>query len=169
MSLTRARLKELLDYDPETGVFTWRERVGGPRNWNARFVGKRAGAISKKTARLAYRQIHITPRMYMEHRLAWLWVAGRFPSEIDHLDCDGLNNRWDNLRVCTRRENQGNRRSQRNKTGFKGVRRSGSKYIAVINSAGAPAYLGTFETAEAAHAAYFQKAVEVFGEFAREG
>ena len=167
MSLTQARLKALLDYDPDTGVFTWRERADGPPQWNTRFSGTMAGSNLVR-ASTSYRQIRISPRVYSAHRLAWLWMTGYWPKCIDHRDCDGLDNRWDNLRECTRRENQGNRRvNSNNSVGIKGVYRHGHKYSARISIGGVSKHLGTFETAEAAHAAYFQKAVEVFGEFAR--
>ena len=168
MGLTQASLKEmLLDYDPETGVFTWRERSDASPQWNGRYAGKIAGGIDKRPRR-SYIKIRIGGKLFYAHRLAWLWMTGTWPTEIDHRDCDGVNNRWDNLRVCTSRQNQGNRRAQRNNTvGLKGVSRSRGKYFAQIRVDGLTQYLGTFDTAKAAHAAYCQKAVEVFGEFAR--
>ena len=177
MSLTQDRLRELLDYDPETGVFTWRKRSDVPPQWNTRFAGTRAGSdyrkyrVSGREPFLSYRHIRISPQLYLAHRLAWLWMVGSWPGQIDHRDCDGLNNRWVNLRVCTSTQNQGNSRVQRKKVvGLKGVHRTkGNKYYALIRDRGVLVYLGTFDTADAAHAAYCEKAVEVFGEFAREG
>ena len=171
MSLTQARLKELLDYDPETGVFTWLERSALPQ-WNARFAGTRAGAItSLRHRRSAYLQISVDRRLYLAHRLAWLWINGSWPDDqIDHRDCDGLNNRLGNIRTCTSRQNHGNTRThRRNKAGLKGVAPAGNKYAAYIQISGATEYIGTFETAEAAHAAYCKRAFEVFGPYARAG
>ena len=162
MSLTQTRLKELLDYDPSTGVFTWRERSDVGQGWNTRFAGTRAGSASGR-----YRQIRVLKKKYYEHRIAWLWVAGSWPNEIDHVDCNGLNNRWGNLRTCTPRENRANSRPGNTALGLKGVARDGNKYAARIGDGGITAYLGSFETKEEAHAAYRAKAVEVFGAFAR--
>ena len=159
MSITQARLKELLDYDPSTGVFTWRRRSDVLPRWNTRYAGTRAGTNWKGR----YRQVGVGGRIYLEHRLAWFWVIGLWPKEIDHVDCDGLNNRWDNLRTCTHSENQGNARARISAAGLKGVGRSGNKYTARIRGG----YLGTFETKESAHDAYVQAARRVFGAFAR--
>lgn len=165
LELTQASLKALLDYEPDSGVFTWRERRDRSPQWNGRYAGTMAGSIARVNPHHgSYRQIRIGGKSYYEHRLAWLWMTGSWPTEIDHRDRHGCNNRIDNLRVCTSSQNQGNRKAQSNNAGgLKGVRRRGSKFVAFISAE----YLGTFETKEAAHAAYCQKAVEVFGEFAR--
>ena len=167
MSLTQARLKELLDYDPETGVFTWRNRIDASPQWNGHYAGTTAGCIEKRYLQ-RYLKIRLSENLFYAHRLAWLWMTGSWPGEIDHRDCDGVNNKWDNLRACTKRENAGNRRTARNKAvRLKGVKRSRGKYAASIRDHGVTKHLGVFDTAEAAHAAYCEKAVEVFGEFAR--
>ena len=167
-ALTQAEVRRLLDYDPETGVFTWRERADVPRWVNTRLAGTMAGCIDKRPPRRSYLKIRILGKLFYAHRLACLWMTGLWPAEIDHRDCDGLNNRWDNLRTCTHRENAGNSRAGLNKAvSLKGVKRSRNKYVAAIRVNGLNKHLGTFETAEEAHAVYCKKAVEVFGEFAR--
>lgn len=89
--------------------------------------------------------------------------------DVDHWpDADGLNNQRGNLRVATRCGNSQNRKMHRNNsTGYKGVSRQGRKFIAQICASRTPTYLGTFDTAEEAYAAYVAAALELHGDFAR--
>jgi hypothetical protein len=161
--LTQERLHELLEYDSDTGEFRWRQRPS--------YVVKRgdvAGSLNKTTG---YWLIHIDGRNYKAHQLAWLYMMGEWCRPmIDHRDCDRTNNRWDNLRRATFSDNAANRsRPRSNASGFKGVhrRRDNGKWRAQIWKDGRAIYLGQFATAQEAHAAYFAKARELFGEFAR--
>ena len=167
-SLTAEHLRSILHYDPETGVFTWRERADRPAWWNTRHAGQRAGGLQwgKHTA---YVLIRINGRNYKAHRLAWLYMTGEWPSgDIDHEDGDGLHNWFINLRDATRAQNSGNtRRRSHNTSGFKGVTRKGRRWAAQIMIDGRKCYLGTFDTPELAHAAYVEAARAHFGEFAR--
>lgn len=116
--LTQERLKELLHYDPETGVFTWRVSRG------TRAAGSEAGCVTsnheqKKHARRPYvrKDIRVERKLYLAHRLAWLYMTGAWPPEqIDHIDGDALNNRFDNLRAVTHAQNHLNRPRNRNNT-----------------------------------------------------
>jgi hypothetical protein len=160
--LTRARLRELLHYDPKTGQFRWRKRL---RNGHR---GPSAGCVHSQRG---YRYIKIDRRVYSEHQLAWFYMTGRWCRPgIDHRDRDAANNRWSNLRRATASQNNANRRRPRhNASGYKGVylsRRSG-KWYAHIGRNGRIIHLGTFATAQAAHAAYCAAARKLFGEFAR--
>jgi HNH endonuclease/AP2 domain len=161
--LTRARLRELLDYNKETGEFRWRKRdIKGIR------PDLSAGTIRSPRD---YRYIKIDGRVYSEHQLAWFYMSGRWGKPtIDHRDGDVTNNRWKNLRLATRSQNNANRRRPRNNTsGYKGVhlfRRLG-KWGAHIGKNGQTIHLGTFETPQAAHAAYVKAARKLFGKFAR--
>ena len=85
---------------------------------------------------------------------------------IDHKNHIALDNKKDNLRLATREQNSRNIMSTKSKTGFKGVRKQGSKYQARIGINKNQIYLGTFDTPEDAAKAYDIKAVEMFGEFA---
>jgi hypothetical protein len=160
--VTAGRLREVLSYDPETGVFVWRERLSTRTR-----VGDVAGCPCKTNG---YVLIRIDGRGYYAHRLAWLYMHGSFPpDEIDHRDGDRANNKLDNLRACSHAQNQKNRPRQRNKSGFKGVRleRRTGKWFAAIASNGKQTHLGTYHTPEAAHAAYCAAAANLHGDFAR--
>lgn len=166
--LTQAKVRELLEYDPETGVLTWRTDRTNGRGRVIRSAGSVAGWV-KADNRTSYRYITIDGRMYSAHRLAWLLVHGSWPlANIDHADGDGLNNRISNLREATRSENAGNssRRSD-NVSGVKGVCLHNGKWIAQIKVAGKNHRLGSFDSVEAAASAYKAAAVKYFGDFAR--
>jgi hypothetical protein len=157
---TQARLKELLTYNPETGEFRWSTT---PRK------GVRAGGIAGNILSTGHR-IRIDRLEYKAHRLAWLWVYGRWPQDdIDHINGDPTDNRIANLREATDSQNLGNsKRRADNTSGFKGVARSSAKaekWRAHLQGQ----YLGSFDTKEEAHAAYVAKARELYGEFANDG
>lgn len=165
--LTQERLKELLIYDPETGVFTW---IGT----TARRInnGDEAGYARKPNeSLLRYRIIHVDYRLQYAHRLAWLYVTGAFPvDQIDHVDGNGLNNRWDNLRACSDGQNKRNtKRPKTNTSGFKGVSffHQRQKWRAYISLDGRQTHLGLFDTLEKARAARTSAATIFHGEFAR--
>lgn len=148
--LTFERLREVLDYDPLTGVFSWRVRLS-----NRGVVGTRAGTPLKG----GYVAIRIDGVRYLAHRLAWLYTHGSWPPAlIDHKDRDPSNNRLANLRPATRLENHQNLNPRRaNTSGFTGVSRcpvNPSKWRAGITYAQRQHYLGRFDTPEEAHAAY---------------
>jgi hypothetical protein len=156
--LTAERLRELLHYDPETGVFT--NRV--TRSNNAK-EGCEAGCPSN-----GYLVIFIEGRLFRAHRLAWLYVTGSFPTHmVDHINRDGADNRWENLRAATPLENQRNRKVRKDcATGKIGVRGKRGKWQARIRLQGVDTYLGTFDTMEVAVAARRAAELQHFGEFA---
>lgn len=87
---------------------------------------------------------------------------------VDHIDGSPFNNTRENLRIATNGQNRANSpMSKNNKSGYKGVRKSRSKYEAWITVNRKPIYLGSFPTPELAHEAYKQAATKYFGEFAR--
>lgn len=108
-------LRRILDYDPLTGIFTWKVKTS-----RKVVVGTRAGSYRNG----GYGRINIAGRQYTMQWLAWLHYYGRPPKDlVDHRDHCGGNNRIANLRECTHAQNMHNtRRSKRNKSGAKGVR-----------------------------------------------
>ncbi len=161
---TAERLKELLHYEPETGVFTWRMRRGP-----SALKDQQAGAVHQgpPDGGGGYRYIGIDGKDYLAHRLAWLYMTGSFPpGQLDHRDTVRDNNWFDNLRLATAAQNGANaRRRPHNTTGYKGVsfNKHAGRYIAYIGTK----YLGLFDTAEAAHEAYCAAAREKYGDFFR--
>lgn len=115
--LSQERLKEVLHYNPETGIFTWLlKKAGVP-------FGKRAGCLDDKGNASGYRNIVIDQRKYSEHRLAWLYMKGYFPeNDVDHINRDPADNSFQNLREVSRQCNiRNNGMSKRNKSGITGV------------------------------------------------
>ena len=141
------RLKQLLHYDPDTGVFT---RLVGRSNQPAGYV---AGCAERER----YVCIHLDYRKYYAHRLAWFYVTGAWPKDgIDHKNGNKQDNRFANLREADQVINVQNRtRNNKNNTsGFTGVDLRYGKYRAQITANGKLVYLGMFETPERAHAEY---------------
>ena len=166
-TLTAEHLRSILDYDPETGIFTWRSNPQRAKNWNTRRSGKPAGGSD---CQYGYISIRIGHALYQAHRLAWLYMTGEWPiSMVDHIDVDPTNNRWSNLRAATKAENMRNLPTPKHNTsGLKGATKVGrNRWVAQIQHNGKNNYLGTFATAEEAHEAYCRKAKELFGEYAR--
>lgn len=155
------RLRELLHYDPNTGIFRWRLRRKGQA-----VAGSIAGCLDSD----GYRQIGLDGRRFRAARLAWFYVHGVWPPEdIDHKDLIKDHDWIENLRPASRSLNTANKKIYRNNiSGFKGVfRRQGRWQASIFNKK--PYYLGMFDTPEEAHQAYCAKARELFGEFANDG
>jgi hypothetical protein len=161
--ITLERLKEALEYNPESGLFVWKVRTG----MRVR-IDDVAGAISH-----GYVLIRLDGTLHRAHRLAWLWMTGAQPEEIDHINGCRSDNRWCNLRLATRTQNNGNSVVHKDKQ--KGVPKGvfwsaqNRKWLAQIQHRGKKQYLGYFSTVEAAHSAYLAAAKELFGEFVRSG
>lgn len=160
--VTVARLRELLEYNHETGDFVRMTRIPGVCR-----PGDIAGTIDTK----GYVNIVIDGRRYKAHRLAWLYVHGEWPaSQIDHVNMIKSDNRFENLRPATQSQNQGNTGVRKtNTSGFKGVffKKSHSKWCALAHRNGSRWHIGYFRTPEEAHSAYVAASAELYGEFAR--
>jgi hypothetical protein len=111
--LTQDRLRDLLSYDPDTGLFHWR------RTWGNAHQGAVAGSVNAR----GYRMISVDAKIYGAHRLAWLYTHGVWPNpEIDHINRQRSDNRLANLRVADRRiNNQNTELRKSNSSGFRGV------------------------------------------------
>jgi hypothetical protein len=95
-SLTAQHLREVLHYEPDTGIFTWLKT-------------RRAGAVAGSKKEDGYIRISIRGRDFKASRLAWLYMTGEWPSLlVDHEDRDRGNNRWRNLRQVTHKQNREN-------------------------------------------------------------
>lgn len=158
-------LRSRLDYDPETGVLTWKAREG-KKFWNVKFAGKRAGSLP---CNAAHRSIDIEGATLLEHRVIWKWMTGEEPPvQIDHINLNSADNRWSNLREADPSTNQMNVRA-RAASGLKGAHWNGTRghWKSSIKVNGKNISLGRFETAQEAHEAYVRAAAKHFGAYAR--
>ena len=155
--ISHEKLLETLHYDPETGKFTNLKSKKGRSP-----VGSEAGNVAE-----VYRQIMIDGHRHRAHQWAWFYMTGDWPTEhIDHRDLDGMNNRWENLRLGTQSQNRANRTSK-NPYG-KGVRRVPSgRWQARIVVNYKESHIGTYDTKEEAQAAFAARAKLEYGEFYR--
>jgi len=155
--ISQETLRELLRYDPETGIFTWRNRStrwfnneNSRKAWNNRHQGKTTGCHNGQ----GYLVIGVFYHLYRAHRLACLYMTGRFPEEeMDHINGIRDDNRWGNLRPVTRKENCKNMSMRSDNTsGVVGVRwnRDLKKWRAEIRIDGKTRHIGVFTDKAAA-------------------
>lgn len=163
-------LRQLLDYDPESGVLAWRPRdlatfkdVRSGRNWNTKYAGK--SALTAKNG-FGYRHGQLMGANVRAHRVIWKLVTGEDPDIIDHINGDASDNRWVNLRSVSRALNQRNsRRHKHNTSGHTGVWYCNKrlKWFAQFKVDGRSTVLGRFGTLEEALLA--RKAANVANDF----
>lgn len=141
--LTRDLLLELFDYDREKGKLYWRESRGN------RAAGAEAG-YTKPNGRTAYLNTSVNNSTYKVHRLIWLIETGEWPDTgIDHIDGDGLNNKFSNLRAVPHKDNMRNKRLYKGSvSGISGVTwdKKVNKWRVRFRRNGREIYLGTFDT-----------------------
>ena len=164
--LTADQLRAVLDYDPTTGIFTWRDRPDIRPSANAGRRGTVAGTTNSKHGYIA---ICIHGRLYLGHRLAWLYVYGRWPAEeIDHINEVRTDNGIANLRESTHRQNNTRSKARKdNKSGVLGVFSCGKHWQAQIMHLGVKYHLGVYATIEEAKTARDEAARRLHGEFHR--
>jgi hypothetical protein len=155
--LNAERARELLHYDPETGILRWKVSRGGRAP-----AGSVAGSLDRNTGR---RVIVVNGVQTRTYRVAWLIMTGEWPSHsIDHINGDPSDDRWCNLREATPAQQNGNMPAlNRSRTGIRGVSRHHRKFSVRIKGR----YIGLYATLEDAEAAYAAAAIAEYGEFAR--
>ena len=150
--ITWEKLYELLEYDPDTGVFTWLK----PRGMY------KVGDTLKHINNMGYMSVRLDKKAYLVHRLAWFYFYKEWPKgSIDHIDGNQLNNSIDNLRDVTQYINGANRPNlnKNNTSGFKGVyqrKRSGKWRAEFIFKGKKYCVPGEYDTAELAHTKYLE-------------
>ena len=146
--LTQAELQAILDYDPDTGVFTWKRPLS-----NRVRAGDVAGSVDNVTG---YLRIRINGKGYQAHRLAWFYVYGEWPKgQIDHKDGNKRDNRISRLKDVTSRENNQNRHiHRRGRLVGASFQKKSQKWQAYIRIAGKLQHLGFYPTELEAHNAY---------------
>lgn len=159
---------ELFAADYEAGTLTWKPRdkkwflsADGCARWNTANSLKDAGSKSESKGK-TYLRVGFLYKLYGVHRVLFLMRTGRWPSEIDHIDGNGLNNRWDNIREVDRTGNMRNAKIRHdNKSGVCGVSfdKKDKKWRAYISDKGKAVFLGLFS--ELNDAVSVRKAAEV--------
>lgn len=142
--LNQTTIRELLDYNPETGVFTNKVTRS-----NRSKKGAVVGAIKyNKASDKSYLVTSLYCKKYYMHRLAFMYMVGKFPDQIDHVNGNGLDNSWKNLRSVCNQDNQRNRvRAKNNTSGVTGVGwdKSRKLWTATIQVSGRNISLGRFK------------------------
>ena len=142
--ITQQRLQQLFDYSTDTGLFT--RKTSG--------CSFKAGEIAGSADSHGYTQLKVDGKIYLAHRLVWLYQTGKLPSKwIDHINGVRSDNRWVNLREVTPAENNWNAKTRAdNKTGVSGVmfKKSTGKYVVRISVNGVRLHLGSFDSLEKA-------------------
>lgn len=143
--ITQNQIKEVLNYNPDNGIFTW--LVSSAQRIK---IGNIAGGLDK----YGYIKIQLNCKTYKAHRLAFLYMTGEFPkNQVDHINHNRNDNRWENLRGVSKTENGQNRSKQsNNKSGFTGVswHKSMGKWIVHIKANGKILHLGYFKNKDKA-------------------
>lgn len=161
--LRHDRLLELVDYNPDTGIFT--NKISRS---NCSPAGKILGTVNNS----GHFIMQIDGVLYLAHRLAWFYCFKEWPINIlDHKDRDPSNNSLDNLRECTKVTNSFNSDKRiTNTTGIKGAffDKRRNKYYSQIVVNGKKTWLGYFNTVNEAGTAYLVAAKQLHGEFFNE-
>ena len=158
--ITTELVRELIDYAQETGVFTWRSRErrwfktdSSFKTWNTRFAGKITGYLRRDARGYPNVNIKILGRLWLAHRLAFVWMGEELPDQIDHINRDSTNNKWENLCASSQEENMKNKSMHCNNTsGYTGVHwvEASRKWQARVYISGKRKSLGYFTGLEIA-------------------
>ncbi len=169
--LSQSEAIRLIDYDPETGKFVWRERAKGLPGWTCSWNQKWAGRTAGTRMPNGYLFFRILDMNFLAHRIAWLYVHGFWPPhQIDHINMIRDDNRIANLRLATNAENTMNRLVQgNNRAGVRGAHfhKASGLWHATITKNGRTHSLGYYRNPDDAGKAYWNAAKILHGEFAR--
>ena len=170
-------LQTCFAYDEDTGVLMWKKRPLEHFSnehwwhlWLSRYEGKSAGSVRAEKYR-SYLRVRLDKKGYYAHRVIWKLQTGNEPAEIDHVSGNGTNNARLNLRAATRVQNAANNPGWNTKRSLpKGVRIMNTvnlRYTARACRNRKTIHLGSFATAEEAHAAYCAFVEKIDGPFFR--
>lgn len=166
-------LEECFYVNFETGELIWKHRPDThfrneqiARGVNAKYAGKVAGMTNSKTR---YRYVWMDSVAYKVHRIIWKMKLGADPvHEIDHINGDRTDNRIENLRDCTKSQNQMNVRVRANSaSGLKNIKFRKDRWYVRITVDGTRKHVGCFLTKQQAIAAYTKCEQEYYGDYAR--
>ena len=146
------RVRSVFDYNPISGILSK--------------GGKAVGWLNRN----GYLRCDLDGSKHYVHRIIFFWMTGCWPATVDHRDLNKRNNCWNNLRGCSKTDNQGNRTHRvDNASGVKGIHWDAERcrWVAQIQRDGKHHYIGRFSDLDAAKAAYLARAVSLYGEFAR--
>lgn len=144
-------IKNYLSYNPDTGIFLWINNKKRPVN-----------TIAGSENKAGYIKIKYNAKSYAAHRLAFYFMTGEIPQQVDHINNIKNDNRWINLRPATTAQNTANKsKYKNNKSGYKGVRKSSGckNYAAQFRSK----HLGNFKTPEEAYKRYLNEVEKAYG------
>jgi hypothetical protein len=163
--MNQACAQQAFDYNPESGLLTWRVGTRGHRE------GAVAGSPVKRRLTVNFRH-----QTYAVHHIIWVWMTGYWPKGepnevVDHINRNPYDNRWSNLRLVTQQQNTWNTKELRsnNTSSVQGVSidlRQNLPYVAIITVSGKNIRLGSFATLEEARAAREEAVKKYYGEFA---
>ncbi len=160
MTITAERLRELLNYDAETGVFTNRTHRSHSR--------MPAGAVAGSVISTGYLRVVIDAKAHLCHRLAWLYVYGRWPdNSIDHINGIRSDNRISNLRDVPHSVNMQNGVARGTKYGYPGIMYSKGSYFGKVKVQGRRIYTKAYPTPELAHRGWLELKSELHAECRR--
>lgn len=161
-NMTAEELRDAFNYDPNTGDLCWKIR---PAN------NVKVGVPIRAKNTSGYYHVGFRRRVYVVHRLIWFMTYDEWPElEIDHINCDKLDNRLENLRLASKGQNLTNIPKSDGRTSkYKGVcwKKSNKCWTAQISHEGKCIWLGHFDNEYDAHVAYCEAAKRLKGEYAR--